>query len=146
MGTKVYKFFGTAKWAKVLPKQLDLNYDKTSKSWKIDLYMTEGSLALYRQSGLQLKERSDADGTFVQFRRPERKIIKGEVIDMSPPYVVTADDAPLEEEVGNGSKVAVEVEVYDSMKGKGHTLVGVTVHELVPYSSEKKILQEEVPW
>lgn len=146
MATKTYKFYGTARWAKIQPDQLDLNYDKKSKSWKIDLVMTPGSLELYKQSGLQLKLREDKEGTYTSFRRPERKIFKDEVREMDPPYVVTPDEVAITTRIGNGSRVAVEVDVYDSMNGKGHTMKGVTVHELVPYEDSAKVLEEEVPW
>jgi hypothetical protein len=146
MATKYYTLYGTAKWAKVQPDQLDLNYDKKSKSWKIDLYMTPGSLEIFKQSGLQLKLREDDEGTYARFTRPEQKLIKDNIERMKPMEITDAEGSPVEVKIGNGSKVAIEISVYDTFKGKGHTLNSVVVHELVPYEDAKKSVAEDLPW
>lgn len=146
MATKTYTLYGTCKWAKVQPDQLDLNYDKETKAWKIDLYLTPGSLEIFEKSGLQLKLRSDDDGQYIQLKRPEKKIFNDTIEELAPPYVIDAAGENFTGRVGNGSKVAVEVDVYDTRKGKGHTLVGIQVHDLVPYEDTKKAIEEEFPW
>ena len=146
MATKIFKLYGTTQWAKVQPTQLDLNYDKKSKSWKVDVFLDPKSLELFHQSGLQLKVRQGDEGNFVTFRRPEQKIFRDEIRDMGPPYVVDTEGNPITAEVGNGSKVMVELSVYDSRNGKGHTLEGVVVHDLVEYKGGPPTLEAEVPW
>jgi hypothetical protein len=146
LATKIFKLYGRAQWAKVQPDQLDLNYDKKSKSWRIDVYLEPKSLELFHQSGLQLKVRKGEDGDYVTFKRPEQKIFKDEIKDMGPPYVTDKEGNPITARVGNGSKVMVELSVYDSRNGKGHTLEGVVVHDLVEYKEGPAVIEAEVPW
>lgn len=40
--------------------------------------------------------------------------------------------------IGNGSDVTVAAEVYDTRFGKGMRLMGVQVHELVPYEGQEE--------
>lgn len=148
MATKIYKLYGSCKWAKVQPDQLDLNYDGETKSWRLDLFMTEGSWEIFNKIGTSLKVREDKESgeKYVTFRRQEKSIINDEVKDNGPPYVVLEDGLPLETKIGNGSKVCIEIEVYDSMKGKGHRLVGVVVHDLVLPPEGPEVVAEDVPW
>jgi hypothetical protein len=146
LATKIFKLYGSANWAKVQPDQLDLNYDKKSKSWRIDVFLDPKSLDLFHQSGLQLKVRESDGNKYVSFKRPEQKIFRDEIKDMGPPYVVDTEGNPITARIGNGSKVMVELSVYDSRNGKGHTLEGVVVHDLVEYKEGPQVLEAEVPW
>lgn len=127
MATKFYKFYGDAKWAKVLTP--DEKYD----NYALDLFMDGKSFELFKKSGLQLKIKENEDGKYVSLRRPTKKLIKGDLVDFGPPPMVDALGRPFAELVGNGSKVAVEVAVYDTQKGKGHRMEKVHVLEHVPY-------------
>lgn len=133
-----YYFKGTCKWAKVY--EPDEDYDKTSKSWKIDLFMDDESFALFEESGAQLKVREDKETKerYVTFKRPTRKLIKDKIEEYHKPAVVDATNSPMTAKIGNGSTVTVKVEIYNTMKGKGHTLEAVRVEELIPYE-EKQI-------
>lgn len=104
------------------------------KKWKIDLFMDKGELAEFKKSGLKLKIKENDDGAkFVTFNRPVLKEIKGELKEFEPPKLFDKDHAPLDCLVGNGSKVTVKVESYNTVMGPGHRLLAVRVDELVPY-------------
>lgn len=128
MATEHILLNGTCKWAKV--RKPDDKYN----NYTIDLYMDKESFSAFELSGLQLTPKEDEDGRFVRFRRPEEKMIKGEVIHYGPPKVVNSDNEVLPDTlIGNGSDVTVRVSVYDSTKGKGHTLEAIRVNELVEF-------------
>lgn len=130
MASKTWYFSGTCKWAKV--REPDKKYEKYS----IDLYMQPDQFAKYQESGAQLKVRTGDDGEYVTFSRPCRRIIKGELVEMGPPDVLTGDGGTLDEKtlVGNGSHVTLKVVVFDTVKGKGTRLEAVRVDELVAFS------------
>ena len=125
-------FRGKAKWAKII--EPDLDYDKTKKSWKIDLYMDDKSWLLYDQSGIQLKVRSTDEGKYVQFRRPTLDW-SGNVV--GPPIIIDSAGNDIGVKVGNGSTVVCKVEVYKAKKGKGHRLLAVQVEDLVEYNKSE---------
>jgi hypothetical protein len=124
MAVKTIYITGTCKWAK-----LTGNDDKF-KRWSISVFPDEPSWAVYHNCGLELKEREDEDGKFLQLGRPYSKIIKGEMVDFEEPEVHGSSP----EELGNGSNVTCKVVVYDTVKGKGHRLEAVRVNSLVKYT------------
>lgn len=127
MGTKSYTFTGPCKWAKLVSP--DEKYNK----YGLDMYLDEENMKVFEASGMQLKVKEDEDGKFVSFRRPVKTLFKDEVKEWGVPKVTMADGSELEELVGNGSNVTVEVDVYDTVKGPGHRLNTVVVNELVVY-------------
>jgi len=131
-------FTGKAKWAKL--KKPDEKY----KKWTIDLYMDEKNMADFKRSGLQLKVKEDRDGEgdFVTFGRPIGKLWKGEFVEMVAPTVLDSNGNPTDVAIGNGSIVTVKVAVYDTVKGKGHTLEGVRIEELVEYKKAEPTGQD----
>lgn len=126
MATKYFKFTGPCKWAKVTKP------DDKYNVYSINVYLNDEMLAKYAKSGMQMQIKEDEDGSYVAFRRPVQKIIKGELVELGPPRV-SYKGGDLENLIGNGSIVEVDVAVYDSLKGKGHTLQEVKVKELVIY-------------
>jgi|CXWL01.1.fsa_nt_gi hypothetical protein len=143
MTTNIIYFSGEAMWAKVF--EPDTDYDKTKKSYKIDLYMDDKSWQLFEESGLQLKVRENAEGKeYVTFKRPSEKVRKGQLIAFDKPTVLDANGDETTDRIGNGSEVIVKVSVYDGNRGKGHTLEAVKVTKLVPYNEVKKIAAEGV--
>lgn len=138
-----YYFSGTCKWAKL--KDPVEQYDKTKKAWTIDLYMDEPSKKLFKDSGLQLKIRTDKEGNeFTTFRRPTAKVIKDSIVSYNPPDVLDKNNNMIDTLVGNDSTVTVKVEVYPTLKGKGHTLVGVRVEDLKVYEQNKSFVVDDV--
>jgi hypothetical protein len=129
MATETYYFKGIAKWAKVY--RPDPEYD----NYKINVYLDDASKALFVAAGTQLTPKEDDDGEYVTFRRDHSKMIKKELVTFGPPKVVDADGHLLTENIGNGSKVVVKVQVYDGKKGKGHRLEAVQVVDLIVYDN-----------
>lgn len=131
MSTQYYNFSGTAEWAMVY--RPDTKY----QNFKINVYLDDTSWEKFKESGLSLapkKGNGEIKGEFITFRRPERKLIKGDVVEFGPPDVFGPNgEQDYRELIGNGSKVSVNVSVYDTMKGKGHRLNSVHVLELVKY-------------
>lgn len=131
MATETFYFSGTCKWAKVYKPDM-----KFEPQYTIDLYMDDESWDSYADSGLRLKKKEDEDGEYVGFRRkvagPEWKP------DMGPPTVIDAKGNEFKELIGNGSKVTIKVDVYDTKMGKGHRLETVRVDEHVKYEAPKE--------
>lgn len=137
MATVYTNFEGYAYWAKVYPDHYDEYMG--DKRWSLFLiFKNEENLALFEASGLGLKLKENETGKGVQFRRPFAKMIKGEVVNFDPPRVTIWDDAAgryvdFDQPIGNGSLVRANVAVYDTVKGKGHRLEGVTILKHIPY-------------
>ena len=132
MATELFYFKGTCKWAQVY--RPDDKYD----NFKITVYMDDESMALFKQSGLQLTPKEDEDGTFVCFRRPNYKQIKKDLVHFGAPKVINAEGAPITDSIGNGSDVVVKVVAYSTAeKGKGHRLDTVQVTKLIPYEGSE---------
>ena len=127
MATQYLRFKGPCKWAKVFKPDSKYNL------YSINLYLDAKTKADYQKSGIQVGIKTDDDGDYVIFRRPHAKIIKGKMAELGPPRVEDKDLQPFEGSIGNGSIVEVTVDVYDSVKGKGHTLRNVKVLEHVAY-------------
>jgi len=125
MATVYKEFTGVCKWAKL--KQPD-NYGH----YTIDLYLNDEQLLDFKATGLGLRIREDEGGQYVRFRRPVTKLIKNQQVNFGPPTVIK-DGKKFDELVGNGSEVTVLVAIYDTQKGRGHTLEKVRVEKLVPY-------------
>lgn len=132
MATETYYISGIAKFPRL--KQPDEQYD----NYSIGVILDPASEAEYANSGMQMKPRSWEGDTFITFRRPEKKLIKDELVKFGPPKVVDKDNNPITVLVGNGSKVTLKVIVYDSRKGKGHRLEAVRVDELVEFKPTPK--------
>jgi len=133
MATQYYNFDGIAHWAKVYKP--DSKYNKYS----VDLYMSDKNIDTLQKAGVTLKIREDENGKFVKFSRPDSKVIKGELVKLGPPKVEALNNGsfvPFSDLIGNGSKVRVNISVYDTREGKGHTMLGVTVLEHVKYEPD----------
>lgn len=138
MATETYFLSGKAKWAKLITP------DEKYQNWQTQLYMDEESMKLYDLSGMGMQKKKDEDGTYVTFRRPMTKVIKGELIKFDPPEVIDEKGNLLKKPIGNGSEVTIKVIVYDTVKGKGHRLEKVKVNKLVEYTKEGAAVKPEV--
>lgn len=127
MATEYLYLRGKAKWAQLTKP------DKEFDNFKINVYLDDESKALFAESGLQLTPKTDEDGEYVVFRRPNYKQIKNELVHFGAPNVIDPEGRTVSELIGNGSEVVVKVVVYDSKKGKGHRLETVQVTNLVVY-------------
>lgn len=142
-----YYLKGIAKWAKLVDP--DLDYDKKSKSWKMDLFLDDASMELFKKSGSQLKVREDKEtkAKFITIRRPTQSLMKDKLVDFAAPEVLDnqGGEFPIKaEDRLNGSSVTVRVEVYGSRNGKGTRLEKVQINEYVPYEGNKVEAPEDV--
>lgn len=128
------KLSGACKWARLV--DLDPVYDV----WSINLYLDEKSMKIYDRSKIQVAKKTDDDGVYVQLRRkPTIQKVDGEVIKLNPPKVYGPNREDIDgSTVGNGSKVIVGVNVYQTKKGPGHRLEWVDVKEHVVYTPPPK--------
>lgn len=127
MASKYYYLSGKAKWARLFTP------DDKYKNYKIDLALDDKSKEVFVDSGMTMQAKTQDDGIYVTFRRPEAKLIKNEMVKFDPPLVTDGDGNKVEALVGNGSDVTIKVVVYDTVKGKGHRLEAVRVDKLIPY-------------
>lgn len=126
MATKVYKFHGISEYAKV--HQVDQLYGH----YGLNLFMDKPSMELFKKTGLRLKVKDKDGKPYVGFRRHPDKVFEGQ---NPKPEVTDSLGRPIEDLIGNGSKVSVTISVYDTARyGKGHRLEAVQVNELVPYN------------
>jgi hypothetical protein len=134
MATTTYYLRGKCKWAK--PYKMDPEY----RTYSIDVFLDEGSMKLFKESGCQLKIRKNEEGEYVSFRRSHEKLIKGKPVVFGPVTVVDAAGQPWDPRVliGNGSVVDVCVTMYDTPKGKGTTLERIRVLDLVEYDTNER--------
>lgn len=139
MANSTYYFTGQCRYAKLRENQLDPKYNK----WAIDLNPDDESYQLFLDSGSRLKVKEDEEGNkWITFNRKKEMVKRdGTVVEFGPPAVAWRDGEPddFNGNIGNGSKVTVKVEVYDSAAGKGTRLEAVRVEELVEYNSGEVI-------
>lgn len=167
MATEIIKLTGNAYWAKIYTPDVYMG----NTSYKLNFYPeNEAELKKFTDSGIQKTIKEDENGKFFELIRPAYKMIKGTVVNFTGPVVLDKEnkvivdfvskvtgkrvysyDAKDQDNVerrgspiliGNGSKVEVEVAVYDTVKGKGHRLEQIKVLDLVEYSSSNRPLPE----
>lgn len=144
MATKIYYFSGKANWAKLQKP------DEKYNTYTLDLYMDENEIARYTASGAQSEVRTDekTGERYVRFRRPHSKLVKNDLKVLGPPdvFIQTDDgnDEPFTDLVGNGSMVVAKVAIYDTVKGKGATLEGVRVTDLVEYKKIERDISDDI--
>lgn len=139
MSTAYHYFTGTCKWAKLA----EPDEYKGQKKYKINLYLDKAGLRKLNESEARLTVRQDDDGKYVTFSRAVSKLIKDELVEQGPPWVlqeVEGEEKDFEDptKIGNGSTVTCKVAVYDTKMGKGHTLEAVKVETLVEYNPEDR--------
>lgn len=145
--TEYYKFTGKSEWAKVY----EADEFRGSRNFKINVYLDDDSVKLYKKSGIQSKLKENAEGTFASFKRPETKLIKGIQKLFSPPtiydkdgnelvsYKKNADNTGFDRVgdrvlIGNGSTVEVTVSVYPTDMGPGQRLESIRIIDLIEYT------------
>lgn len=147
--TELYKFTGKAKWAKIYePEEF-----RGSTNWKINIYLDDAEMAKRKKAGIQSKTYEDEDGTYVTFKRPQTKLIKGQQQIFSGPKVIDKDGKTLVEYkknaagngfervgepvlIGNGSIVEASVSVYPTSMGNGQRLESVRIIDLIEYNPD----------
>lgn len=124
--TKYHYFDGTAEYTRI-------NAPDSYGNYVIKLKMTDEEILKYEATGIQGQVGED---NTVFFRRPSRKIFNNELQELGAPELVDAEGKEMAKVlIGTGSKVTIKVTSYPTMKGTGHTLQKIQLHELVPVES-----------
>jgi hypothetical protein len=123
--------------------------------WSVTLHPVKDDLDKIRDwqaEGVKNVIKKDDDGYFVTFTRPVKKETKtGKVLVFRPPYVNLVTDGnkePYDGNVGNGSDIELELEVYEHPtpnggKAKAVRLVGANIHTLVPFDGNNDFTKDE---
>lgn len=120
MATNNITLSGMGKWINILDQKF------LPAKRKMNLYLDDKSLEVFKESGLKLKFKEDEDGKYITLSRKDE--------DGAPFVFMKGKKTPFEGKVGNGSIVTVKVEIYDTKSfGKGHRLEAIRVDELVEY-------------
>lgn len=138
MSTATIFISGVCKWAKVYQKQMDTRFGEGVPNvgkFSIVLYPDEEGLVLLKTAGSRVKKYDDEDGTNFKLSRDNTKVFKDVEEILGPPRVIDKDGNPFTEIIGNGSRVTVKLDVYDSKFGKGTRLEAVRVDEHIPYET-----------
>ena len=132
MATQYIYLSGIAMWPKL--KTPDTKFD-VEGVYNLDLILDDPSMKKFKEAGIRVEMREKDGKKFVKLKRQHKKLIKGEVKTLGPPKVFDNDGNPLGDHIliGNGSTVTCKVAVFDTMKGKGHTLEAVRVDGLIAY-------------
>lgn len=158
--TKWYNFEGTVNWAKVFePDEF-----RGAKNWTIDFYpKNEAEQKAIIATGIQGKFKEDKDGkSYIRFRRPTQKKIGQKEVIFAPPIIYDANGNVLVKytndegedvrsydpglalkvvgeplSIGNGTKVVVNVSVYDTAYGPGNRFESLKILELVEYKRQE---------
>ena len=138
MATQVVYLSGIAKWCK--NREPDPKYG----NYEVDLYLDEESWLLFEGTGSRATPKEDDEGEkFIRLRRPHQREFKDELKIYGPPASFLNGE-PFTGNIGNGSKVTVKVEVYDTKKGKGTRWEAIRVDELVEYEGKEVVASEGV--
>ena len=132
----VHTVEGIAMYPKLFENNRDMHegfYGECGGAYTVDVILDKENLDAVSASGSRLKPRITDDGLSIKFKRkhehPSVKALGG------PPVVKDANGElwPDNVYIGNGSKVKIAFEVYDTKMGKGTRLMGVQVLDLVEY-------------
>lgn len=119
--------------------------------WSVDLYPDEESINTIKElkkRGMQNHLKMDDDGQFMKFSRKTEETWKGVRQAQLPPRVITPTGEPIEVQVGDGSDVIIELDIYSHKTSvPGQTKIaarwkGMRVDNLVQYVPDDKLLEE----
>jgi hypothetical protein len=155
--TKWYNFEGTCKWAKVYtPDEF-----RGASNWTIDFYpKDDNEVKAIKATGIQGNFKQDADGlSYIRFRRGVKKSFdQGRTFTVfAPPVIIgpngtgvkyvneqgedvksVSDGSAIKAVgepilIGNGSRIKINVGVYDTAYGPGNRFETIEILELVEY-------------
>ncbi len=128
---------GKSKWCKAsAPNQFG--------DFKTDLYPDDKSLTeimKLKARGLKNTLKKDEDGPFMSFKRPQSKLMRGRVVNFTPPIIVNSNGTPVHDAIGNGSEITIKLLIYPynaptGGKGIGARWESVRIDTLVPFELE----------
>lgn len=124
---------GEAHWAKVFEHNKDKHeaFHGPDGAYTVDMLLDKEELDKLTQAGSRLKPKITEEGVVIKFKRKHTH--PAGISELGgPPRVVDSEGNPWEGGlIGNGSKVQIIVEVYDTKMGKGTRLEALKVVDLV---------------
>lgn len=146
MASQYITLTGTVSYAKVYEHQKDTKFNEDGV-YSLNLYPDAASTIQLKSAGSRVKWNEDETGKYVKLSKDHVRLVKdkdtGEETKevLGPPEVGMGLDEdrhliPFDKLIGNGSKVAVGVVIYDSKFGKGTRLEAVNVLEHIPYEGK----------
>ena len=164
--SEVYKFKGTASWAKVFEENRDMmSYNEDSGAYdlphpgngrySIELKMSTEDYRILKMTGSVAAKNSkidmeDASDLVKLGRDHERRSFRGDIMDWisGPPVVVDKDGNDWDLEtmgmIGNGSEVEVTIDLYKTKFSPRTTLMKVKVLDLITYERPEDSDDESV--
>jgi hypothetical protein len=155
MASRWFDIVGTVNWAKV--HKPDTKFNEMGE-YNLDFFPDD--MDEFKKLGLERTPKEDEDGNFyVRLKRDHKKLIKGDLVEFGPPKV-SLRKGPREWEdytgnIGNGSKVILNICVFDTRKAPGHRIERISILDLVEYnptpatetpSSYAKDLDDDIPF
>lgn len=136
MATQYLKLQGMIEWAQNLFIPDEYN---GAKRYTCSFYPDDEARAKIKASGLSLQYKNNSKNfpghEYIRPRRDLQKMIKGSIVEFDRPEILLKDNtvAPSDIRIGNGSKVELEISVFDAGRYKGHRLDRVRILDLVEY-------------
>jgi hypothetical protein len=159
--TKWYNFEGTVNYVKARADKPDEYLGRVA--WTVDFYPKDAATAkAIKATGIQLKLKDDKEGKkHFRFRRDVERKFGTEIVKFSPPIIYDKDGTPIIQYVdskdktkvvrsynpnettivadgndiiiGNGSKVLLNVCVFNTQKGPGNRFESLKILDLIEY-------------
>lgn len=156
--TKYVNFDGTIQWAHVYSPD---TYRGATR-WIMDFYMEGDEWDKFKELGIQKHPKTNENGTFWRPSRMQTKLMKGQLVKFTPPYIYdkegnilvkyvdedgkdvrsyTGDDNSVKRVgepvlIGNGSSVRITVSVYPTAMGVGNRLESLRIVDLIEYNPD----------
>jgi hypothetical protein len=129
--TEKYYFTGTTNWAKVFKP--DMKFEPGA--YKMDfVFASKEDAKEFKAIKLRNAIKVDDDGNqYVSLQRKLGKKPWAPDEEWGPPVVVDSEGNKFEKLIGNGSKVAIELDVWDGKLGRASRLEKVVVIDHVAY-------------
>lgn len=146
MSTIYLKLQGKIEWAQNLFVPDEYN---GAKRYTCSFYPDDNAKKVLKSSGLTLQYKSNSKNfpgeEYIRPRRDLQKLIKGDVVMFDRPEILNKDRTLADPniKIGNGSKVEIEIAVFDAGRFKGHRLERVRILELIEYEKPLTKGQEE---
>lgn len=136
MAQSIVKLTGIASWARLYDFNKDTHFDEDGV-FQVNMNLDKDNVAKMKAAGIRNKPKINEETGEIHyvFRRKNAVTWKG-VKQLIGPPPVTFEGKPFEELIGNGSKLELTLEVYDTMKGKGSRIKEVKVLDWVKYERE----------
>lgn len=101
-------------------------------AFTVRLKLDPESFKIFNEAGIQTKINEQGE---VTLRRKAAALIKDSLVEFGPPPVFNSDAELIEKPpiIGEGSDIEVKVCVYDTIKGVGHRVEAIMIHNLVDW-------------